>query len=284
MVLEGKGLHSGNHTTVIFRPARANTGIIFIRTDVSPAVKIPAHTKYARSEKLCSVVQNKGLKVKTIEHLMASINALGIDNLLIEIDKSEVPILDGSSKEFFHILQKAGITKLAESKKFIRILKPIRVELGGRKAALLPSSSSSFSFQIDFSCKNIGKQSFEFNFSKQDFKKELCSARTFGFEKDVIKLRRAGFIRGGSVKNAILINDEGKVMNKEGLRFKDELVRHKLLDSIGDIALAGYRILGHYDAVKSGHALNHALLQKLFKSQMSWSLVDAVSVAKRSVA
>lgn len=282
---QGIGLHSGNKVNLKFVPAPTNCGILFRRTDLMVPVEIPAHNQFGKEAVLCTLLEKEGVQIKTIEHLMAAVNALGIDNLIVEVDSDEIPIMDGSATVFYKLLKAKGFKEQKANKKFIRILKPIEVKKDNKSASLFPANESSFSFFIDFKHQAIGKQSYYTSLSPINFMREISSARTFGFEEEVNLLKDSGKILGGSLDNAILLGEDGDVVNKSGLRYNDEFVRHKILDSMGDLALAGCRILGHYHGDKSSHAMNHLLLTKLFENPNSWEYVEEpMAVERRMVA
>lgn len=280
--LEGIGIHSGKNVRLRFLPAPTNYGIVFRRVDFSIPVEIPAKTVNSTPTNLCTTIQKNGVEVKTIEHLMAAVNALEIDNLVVEINGEEVPIMDGSALPFYQELKNAGTKIQNQTRKYIKILAPIHCSEDNRSASLLPAPTSSFSFYIEFNHQAIGIQEFNACLSREVFHQQISSARTFGFEQDVRKLREAGLALGGSHENAIVLGENGKVLNKDGLRFSNEFVRHKILDSVGDLALAGYRIIGHYHGIKSGHAMNHALLEKLFASPQNWEFVELAADSEDS--
>lgn len=280
--LYGKGLHSGKDVCIRFLPSSTNQGIIFRRVDLDIPVDIPAKIEFSKASSLCTALSKSGIKIQTIEHLMAAIHALAIDNLIIEINSDEVPIMDGSSKEFYEALSNARIIELSEYKKLIRILKPIFYKEEDKFVQLTPANQSLFSCHIDFNHPIIQKQSFHFQLSSINFKNHLCNARTFGFKKDVSALKQAGYIQGGSLENAIVL-DESNVINSEGLRFNDEFVRHKLLDAIGDLSLAGHQIIGLYTGFKSSHSMHHHLLQTLSQSPDSWKYELSSEAFKESL-
>lgn len=267
----GIGVHSGEKVTVRIKPAPVNSGITFIRTDITKGMReIPARWDHVVDTKLCTVIGNKaGVKVATIEHLMAALHAFNITNAVIEIDGAEVPVMDGSSDSFVFLIEMAGIAPQNAHAKVIEILSPIEVTGTGKLARLSPALDSSYSFDIDFDQAAIARQSYSFSLSADAFKTEISRARTFGFFEEVDQLRKAGLARGGSLDNAVVIKDQ-QVMNEDGLRYGDEFVRHKLLDAVGDLALAGAVIRGHFHGSCSGHALNNQLLRALFADTSAW--------------
>lgn len=271
----GIGVHSGERVTLRIKPAPVNSGIVFVRTDITDGMnEIPARWDHVVDTKLCTVIGNKaGAKVATIEHLMAALYAYKISNAIIEIDGGEVPVMDGSSDSFVFLLEMAGVVPQNALRPAIEILSPIEVAENGKSARLTPSLESSYSFDIDFDQAPIAHQSYHFTLSADAFKSEISRARTFGFYEEVDQLRKAGLARGGSLDNAVVIKDQ-QVMNEDGLRYGDEFVRHKLLDAVGDLALAGADIIGHFHGNCSGHALNNKLLRALFADTSAWRLVD----------
>jgi UDP-3-O-[3-hydroxymyristoyl] N-acetylglucosamine deacetylase len=267
----GVGLHGGRAVTMVLRPAEVNTGIVFLRTDQAPGAReVAARWDRVADTKLCTAVANEnGVGVATIEHLMAALSGTGIDNVLIEIDGPEVPIMDGSAAPFVFLIECAGIASQAAWRRAIRILRPVEVSDGDRRARLSPSAVPGFTFDIDFASRAIARQHGTFRLVDGAFKAELARARTFGFFDEVEQLRRAGLALGGTLDNAIVIKGD-RVLNAEGLRYEDEFVRHKMLDAIGDLYLAGAPILGRFEGRKSGHALNNRLLHTLFADDSAW--------------
>lgn len=267
----GVGLHSGNKIRMRLRPGEINSGISFIRTDQPDAINVvPAQWDRVSDTTLCTVITNEhGVSVSTVEHLMAALRGCGIDNAVIELDGAEVPIMDGSSAPFVFLIECAGTVRQAAERRAIRILKPVSVGDGKREARLTPGSSFAFSFEIDFTSHAVSRQKGSIRLANGAFKSDLARARTFGFLEDLEVLRARGLALGGSLDNAIVI-DGDTVLNDEGLRYTDEFVRHKILDSVGDLYLAGAPILGHFHGCRSGHALNNELLRKLFADETAW--------------
>ena len=254
-------------------PAEADSGIVFRRTDVE-GVELQAHWKNAVETPLCTtLVAENGQKVSTIEHLMSAFVACGIDNVLVEISAEEVPIMDGSAAPFVFLIECAGRARQDAPRRAIRILKDVSVEEPHRAASFVPGEGFTVDFDIDFDNDLVSRQSWSGAITEETFKSEISRARTFGFLHEVEQLRKMGLARGGSLDNAVVI-DGDKVMNEGGLRFKDEFVRHKVLDSIGDLYLAGAPILGHFTGHKAGHALNLRLLVELFSDQDAWEWVE----------
>lgn len=263
----GKGLHSGEACTMTIRPAPADHGIVFVRTDVTDKNnRIVARYDNVEASQLCTLLKNDdGVKVSTIEHVMSAFAGMGVDNALIELDSDEVPIMDGSAMPFIRGIEKAGLQQQNATRKAYRILKPVEVrdELG-RVARFEPDVSSVFEFTIDFENKSIGRQHYIFELMDSvDFKNEIADCRTFTRLQDIEMLFQANLIKGGGLDNAVVF-DQDHVINPEGLRHDDEPVRHKILDAIGDVYLAGQPVIGRFVCEKGGHALTNALLRKLF--------------------
>lgn len=278
----GVALHSGVNVSMTLRPAQANTGIVFRRTDVKQ--DIIARYDNVSNTQLCTVISNEeGVSVSTIEHVMAAMWGCGIDNCIIEIDSCEVPIMDGSSEPFVFLLECAGIEEHEVPRKVIEVLKTIEVAENGSKATIYPSELFEVSLEIDFGDKVISKQESHFSTNSTSFKNDVCRARTFGFEHEVEQMRSLGLAKGGSLDNAIVVGKD-KILNKSGLRYRDEFVRHKVLDCIGDMYLAGAYIRGHVEGYKSGHAMNNKLLRTLFADQTAWRIVDLHVPASEKIA
>ncbi|QBQ63304.1 UDP-3-O-acyl-N-acetylglucosamine deacetylase [Actinobacillus indolicus] len=272
----GIGLHSGKKVTLTLRPAPANTGIIYARTDLDPVVYFPASADSIRDTTLCTcMINDEGVRISTVEHLNAAMSALGLDNLIVEVDAPEIPIMDGSSSPFIYLLLDAGIEEQNAPKTFIRIKENVRVEEGDKWAEFKPYNHGlKLDFTIDFTHPMITKEvrNYKMEFSAQHFIQQLSRARTFTFMKDVEYLQSIGLALGGSLDNAIVL-DEYRILNEEGLRFKDELVRHKMLDAVGDLFMCGYNILGDFKAYKSGHGLNNKLLRAVLANENAWEFV-----------
>jgi len=270
----GVGLHSGREVKMSLFPAPENSGIIFKRTDVLDKNSlIIANYKNVVATNLGTLIENvDGVRVATIEHLMAAIWGLGIDNLLVELDEQEVPIMDGSSAAFIFLIECAGLHIQKEPRKIIEILKKIEVVDGDKSLMIEPATEFFVDLSIDFNHHHLGQQDFSFHSNRISFKNDISRARTFAFENYIEKMHKAGLALGGSLKNAVVIGENG-IINPEGLRYKDEFVRHKMLDFIGDIFLAGGYIVGHFKGIKAGHSINNKLLHKLFSDNTSWRLV-----------
>ncbi len=270
----GLGLHTGKNVSMRVRPAEQNHGIRFVRRD-APAGQgaIPALWHNVIDTRLSTVIGNEyGMSVQSVEHLMAALHGCAIDNAIIEIDGPEVPIMDGSAEPFVSLIEQAGTVRQAAPRKAIQIHKPITVCEGDKFAVLMPDRVPRLTVEIDFESTAIGFQRLSLELVNGSFKRDVASARTFGFLDDVENLRKMGLTRGGSLRNAIVIDGDG-VMNEEGLRFDDEFVRHKALDCAGDLYLAGAPIIGHFFGHKPGHRLNNAIMQQLFAEEDAWSYV-----------
>lgn len=267
----GVGLHSGEKVLLTLRPAPINTGIVFRRMDLSPVIEIPATYDNVSDTMLCTTLQHQGAKVATVEHLLSAFAGLGIDNAYVEINSAEIPIMDGSAAPFVFLIQSAGIKEQSAAKRFIRILKPIRVEEKGKYVQFLPYNGYKVSFTIEYDHPvfNDKPQSAAFDFSTTSYVKEVCRARTYGFLADYEKLRENDLAKGGSLDNAVVV-DNYRVLNEDGLRFRDEFVKHKVLDAIGDLYLLGSGLIGAFEGYKSGHELNNKLLRELMVRQDAW--------------
>jgi len=272
---EGVGLHGGQKVRMTVRAAPRGHGIAFLRTDIGgEAGLIPARHDAVGDTRLCTRLTNvHGASVGTVEHLMAALAGAGISDALVEIDGPEVPIMDGSAREFVRGLGEAGLVDLGGCRPAIRIDRPVEVVQGAKRAALVPADTFSMSFEIDFADPAIGRQSAVLPLSGGAVVEELADCRTFGMLAEVEALRRAGLTRGGSLKNAIVI-DQGRVLNPEGLRRPDEFVRHKMLDAVGDLALAGSPIVGCYEGERAGHEMTNLLLHALFAAPDAWSWTE----------
>jgi len=260
--IQGVGLHSGAKVKVTLAPAPADSGIVFSRADLSPAVDIAAVAESVVDTTLNTSLGRDGVRIGTVEHLLAALAGCGIDNARIEVEGPEVPIADGSSAPFVQLIQRAGVHELRAARRFLQVKRPVVVTDGDKAARLLPARSFRVSYTIDFQHPLISDQSYALELCARSFQKEIATARTFGFKRDVEKLHRAGLARGGSLENAVVV-DDFHILNPEGLRFPDEFVRHKILDAIGDLALLGMPVIGHFVAVKSGHGLNYQLVRRV---------------------
>ncbi len=270
----GIGIHSGSKVTINLIPAPINSGIIFKRTDVEPIKSIvKANYKNVVTTNLGTTIANEfAVKISTIEHLMAAIWGSGIDNLIIEIDNQEVPIMDGSSEPFIFLIECAGITVQDAPRQIIEITKKLRFEDGDKFIEVEPAKEFAVDFHIDFNHKQIKQQKFSYHSTFASFKNDVCMARTFGFQNEIEYLNKNGLAKGGSLDNAIVISDDG-IVNVGGLRYENEFARHKTLDFIGDIYLAGHYIIGHFNVSKSGHGLNNKMLHQLFADESAWKII-----------
>jgi UDP-3-O-[3-hydroxymyristoyl] N-acetylglucosamine deacetylase len=266
----GVGLHSGKPATVTLAPAPADAGITFVRMDLG--LEIPAQAARVVDTTLCTTLGYQDARVATVEHLLAALSGLGVDNCRVEVDGPEIPILDGSAAPFVYLIQDAGIIKQRAGKRFLIMQKAVEVRDGDKRARLAPAPHFSIDFTIDFNHPLITDQSIHFVFSDRQFDRDLARARTFCFLKDVERLKSMGLALGGSLDNAIVV-DEFSILNRDGLRFADEFVRHKALDALGDLALLGMPMIGALTAVKSGHGLTHRLVQKVLADPSSHKII-----------
>ncbi len=270
---QGIGLHSGKEVSIRIKPAPAGTGICFIRKDVDPTMIIPAKVAFVVDTSFATTIGASHATVGTIEHLMAAFSGLGIDNAVVEIDGPEVPAMDGSAAPFMALLIEAGVKRLGRTRRYMKIVEPVSIAHQGKSITLEPATSFSVSFDIDFENRVIAKQHYSLEVNRKNFIDKIGIARTFGFLQEVEYMRSKGLALGGSLDNAVVI-DETSVINSEGLRFSDEFVRHKILDLIGDLALLGMPVIGKVTAVKSGHAMHHALCSMLMKKPEVWRMVE----------
>ncbi|HEY5634479.1 MAG TPA: UDP-3-O-acyl-N-acetylglucosamine deacetylase [Burkholderiaceae bacterium] len=274
----GVGLHSGQRVEITLRPAAVNTGIVFRRVDLDPPVDIPASAQRVTDTRMASTLSAEGapsVHVATVEHLMSALAGLGVDNLYVDVTAAEIPILDGSAGSFVFLVQSVGVVEQSAAKRFIRVLEPVEVRDGDKWARLEPHDGFRLAFSIEFGHPAIDAtgQRYEIDFATTSYVREIARARTFGFVQDVEALRAVGLAQGGSLGNAIVM-DEYRVLNTEGLRYDDEFVKHKILDAIGDLYLVGHPLLASYAANKSGHAMNNALLRALLARERAWELVS----------
>jgi len=275
----GVGLHSGTKVSLTLRPAAPDTGIIFRRVDIDPPVDLPAMATVVGDTRMASTLDVNGVKVSTVEHLMSACAGLGIDNLYVDVTAEEIPIMDGSASSFVFLLQQAGLQEQNAAKKFIRIKRPVEVRAGTgdqeKWARLEPYNGYKLKFFIEFNHPAVDAtgQTAEVDFGIESYVKEIARARTFGFMQDVETLRGMGLARGGSLENAIVM-DEYRILNADGLRYENEFVRHKILDAIGDLYLIGHPLLASYTAHKSGHALNNQLLRALLEQPDAYEIVS----------
>ena len=272
----GIGVHSGEAVSMVLLPAEADTGILFSISDqFGNVIDIPANLDAVGATDLCTVLGRlDGAHAATIEHLMAALRALNVDNVIVELDGQEVPVMDGSSQVFVDAILASGLVSLAASRCYIRVNKPVRVDMGASWGEFVPYEGSRYEVEIDFECEAIGRQRFASDLSSDVFCRELSRARTFGFMKDVERLWAAGFALGSSLENSVVIGDDNKIINPEGLRYEDEFVRHKTLDAIGDLALAGAPIIGCYRSYRGGHKLNSSVLKALLSDETAFDFVQ----------
>ncbi|NPA65331.1 MAG: UDP-3-O-acyl-N-acetylglucosamine deacetylase [Epsilonproteobacteria bacterium] len=273
----GIGLHKGTPVKLRLEPLEANSGIVFYRSDVD--VSIPLKPENVVDTQMATVIGKNGHVISTIEHLLSAIYAYGIDNLRVVIDGDEVPVMDGSAASFCMLLDEAGIKELNEPKKVMLIKKEVTIEDNGKYVKLTPAKDLKYSFTIKFAHPVINKQAYVLEFTKEAYKNEIARARTFGFIQEVQYLRSKGLALGGSLENAVVLDDK-KVLNPEGLRYEDEFVRHKILDAIGDMSLVGMSFVGNYEAFAGSHHLNHLLTKELLKDKENYEVVE---VAKAKV-
>lgn len=275
----GIGLHKGVPVKMRLEPLDSDQGIVFYRSD--KGVTIPLKVENVVDTKMATVIGKDGVVISTIEHLLSAIYAYGIDNLRVIVDNDEVPILDGSSSGYCMLIDEAGIKNLDKSKKVLKVKKEVCVEDGDKKVSLKPSGHIIYDFSIDFPHPVIGKQEFKFDYSIEEYKENISRARTFGFLHEVQYLRSIGLAQGGSLENAIVL-DDSKILNPEGLRYDDEFVRHKILDAIGDMSLLEYTIIGEYGAHAGSHHLNHLLTKKLLEDKENYEIIDLEEAKQES--
>jgi UDP-3-O-[3-hydroxymyristoyl] N-acetylglucosamine deacetylase len=277
--LNGKGVHSGAPVSVVLHPAGADIGHRFLVTKRGRIIAdIPADVRFVKNLTLCTVLgDDAGVSVSTVEHLLAALRGVAVDNCYIEIDSKEVPIMDGSAAPFVAAIDSIGIQELPEPRKFIKVVKPVRVEEADCWGELAPHSGFHLDLEISFDTPVIGRQRLSLEMTPGVFRNELCRARTFGFMRDVEKLWKAGLALGASLDNTVAIGDD-RILNREGLRHPEEFVRHKMLDAVGDLALAGFPLLGMYRSVRGGHRLNANVLKALLADASAWTLVQAPRV------
>ncbi|MBL1352462.1 MAG: UDP-3-O-acyl-N-acetylglucosamine deacetylase [Zetaproteobacteria bacterium] len=272
----GIGLHSGKKIQLVLHPAKEDAGITFCRTDLN--VTIPAHADYVTDTRLCTRIGVGDAHVSTVEHLLSALAGLGIDNAHIEVDGVEIPIMDGSAAPFVFLIQCAGVRKQSKAKKVIRILNKIEVEEGDKHCALYPSKNFKISYTLDYDHPLLRNSQVSVDFQKQAYAREVGRARTFGFLHEIEALQKAGLALGGSLENAIVL-DKFRVINEGGLRYHDECVRHKILDTVGDLSLAGLAICGAFEGTRTGHKMNHQLVQALLASPESWRIEEMMGEA-----
>ncbi len=269
--IDGVGVHSGEPASVRLEPARADSGVVFVNDADSREIK--AVVANIGATELCTTLVGEGWSVSTVEHLLAGLSGLGIDNAVVRIDGPEVPVMDGSSAPFVSAIDKAGVTEHDAARRFIRVLRPIRVEIGASYAELRPCETRRIEIELDYAHPIVGRQRFATDVTADSFRREIGSARTFGFLGDVESLWARGLARGASLENALVIGDDA-VINPEGLRFDNEFARHKALDALGDLALAGAPILGCYRSYRGGHSLNARMLEVMLATPDAWEMVE----------
>lgn len=279
--LVGIGLHKGVPVRLRLEPLSSNSGIVFFRSDAG--VSIPLSPASVIDTKMATVIGKDGVFISTIEHMLSAIYAYGIDNLRVIVDADEIPVMDGSSMSFCMLLDEAGIVAQDAPKKIMRIKKEVEVKEGDKYVKLSPSNDLSYDFTIKFAHPVIDKQSYVLFFTKENYKSEIARARTFGFVHEVQYLRSKGLALGGSLENAVVLDDK-KVLNPEGLRFTDEFVRHKILDAIGDMSLIGMNFIGNYEAFAGSHDLNHKLTLELLKDPANYEIVELVTAESKEMA
>jgi len=280
----GVTLHGGERAELVLRPAPPNTGIIFQRTDLDPAIEIPALAEHVGDTTLSTCLIKNGVRVSTVEHLLSALAGLGIDNAYVDVSASEIPIMDGSAAPFVFLIQSAGIQEQNAPKRFIRIKRKLKVKDGDKWAAFEPFEGFKVTFSIEFDhpvFKNHSKKA-TLDFSSTSYVKEVSRARTFGFMADFERLRELNLARGASLDNAVAI-DDFRVLNEDGLRYEDEFVKHKILDAIGDLYLLGSSLIGAFSGHKSGHSLNNKLLRKLLAQEDAWEFVTFVNPEKAPI-
>jgi UDP-3-O-[3-hydroxymyristoyl] N-acetylglucosamine deacetylase len=275
VTLSGVGVHSGHAASVTLHPAEADSGIYFYRTNLDDGRdrEIPADYRHVSATDLCTTIGVSGASVATIEHVLATLRGMEIDNCMIEVDGPEVPVMDGSAEAFIDAIDQAGIETLSKARRYIKVKKAVRVELGSSYAEFRPHDCRRIEIEIDFANPLVGRQSYAADMTADSFRRDIGRARTFGFYSDVKNLWARGFALGASLDNAIVIAED-RVMNPEGLRYKDEFVRHKALDAVGDLALAGAPVLGCYRSYRGGHKLNVMAVETLLADRDAWSLVE----------
>ena len=271
----GVGLHTGKKVLLTLRPAPANTGILFRRVDIDPTVEIPAKPKYVGDTSLSTTLVKDKVRISTVEHLLSAFAGFGIDNVYVDLTADEVPIMDGSAGPFVFLIQSAGVEEQRAAKKFLRIKEKVQVEQNGKWAMFEPFDGFKVGFSIEFDHPVFNQNNChaEIDFSTTSFVKEVSRARTFGFMRDVELLRERNLVLGGSLDNAVVVDDY-RILNEDGLRYADECVKHKILDAIGDLYLLGHSLIGAFKGHKSGHALNNTLIRELLLDKSAWEIVS----------
>jgi len=267
----GIGLHSGRKIELVLHPAKANSGITFVRSDLG--VAFPAKASYVTDTRLCTTIGCGDAHISTVEHLLSALAGLGVDNARIEVSGAEVPIMDGSSAPFVFLIQCAGIREQSVAKKVLRVLKHVEVKEGRKRCALYPAAGFKISYLLDYDHPLLRQRKVSVDFARQAYTREISRARTFGFLHEVEALQKAGLALGGSLENAIVL-DSHRVMNEGGLRYEDECVRHKILDTLGDLSLSGYPIVGAFEGELTGHDMNHKLVTTLLADPSSYRIEE----------
>jgi len=270
----GIGLHSGRKIQLVLHPAAEDTGITFVRSDLG--VEIPAKAEFVTDTRLCTTIGHESAQISTIEHLLSAFAGLGVDNARIEVSGPEVPIMDGSSAPFVFLIQCAGIREQAKAKKVLRVLKRVEVEEGDKRCALYPAGGFKISYLLDYDHPLLRKRKVAIDFAHQAYTREISRARTFGFLHEVEALQKAGLALGGSLENAIVL-DTHRVVNEGGLRYEDECVRHKILDTLGDLSLSGYPIVGAFEGELTGHDMNHKLVTTMLADPSSYRIEELIA-------
>lgn len=273
--LSGIGLHSGRGARIILKPSSPDSGVIFRRIDIIPPCEIKAHISSVVDAQLATTLGRDGVTISTTEHLLAALYGMGIDNVSIEIDSSEVPIMDGSAAPFIELIKVAGKKEQEVPRRFIQILRPLKIKAQEAEISIIPSKGFKITYTIDFNHQLIANQSCRLHFSEVTFEREIGKARTFGLLKDLQYLKSKGLAKGGSIDNSIVVGDD-YILNEDGLRYPEEFVRHKVLDLIGDTALLGRPLIGHIIAYKSGHFLHHQLIREILKNKSAWRTIPRV--------
>jgi len=275
----GIGLHSGKKIQLILHPADVDTGITFHRSDLN--ITIPAHADYVTDTRLCTTIGKGEANISTVEHLLSALSGLGIDNAYIEVNGAEVPVMDGSAAPFVFLIQCAGIREQNKAKKVLRILKRVEVADGDKRCSLHPASGFKVSYLLDYDHPLLKNRSVSIDFSRQAYTREVSRARTFGFLHEIEALQKAGLALGGSLENAIVL-DQYRVMNESGLRYEDECVRHKILDTVGDLSLAGLPIAGAFEGERTGHQMNHSLVTALLSDTSAWRIEELTTTSNNA--
>jgi len=273
----GVGLHTGSKATLTLHPAPPDSGIVFLLSDGHRQVSLNASVHHLVPTELCTALSMNGTSVKTVEHILSALVGLEIDNVIVEVDAPEVPVMDGSAGPFVRLIRKAGILRQDRRQPFLKIIRPIQVVDGNRRVVIEPASCTRLTYSIQFNHPMIGKQTYSFDWGASPFEQEIAEARTFGFLNEVQALWARGLGRGGTLDNTVVLSEEG-VLNESGLRFEDEFVRHKILDLIGDLALLGVPFIGHLIADRSGHALHTKLITQILDQPDAWVLVNGTNV------